>query len=278
MLEIGKYNTLEVVKHVDFGIYLDSDKGEILMPLKYVPEGTELGDQIEAFIYKDSEDRLIATTLHPKAVVGDFAALKVKQITNAGAFLDWGLEKDLLVPHAEQHRPMQEGKTYVVKVCLDPKTERIIAISKLSAFVSKDPSELEPGQQVRLMVYEETDLGFMALIDLKFRGILYKNEVFRHLSVGDELDGFVKKVREDLKVDLTLKKFGYSEVGDAKDIVLTLLRENGGVMPVSDSSSPEKIKAHFEMSKKVFKKAIGALYKEGKIDLEENSIRLKSSK
>ena len=274
MLEIGKYNTLEVVKHVDFGIYLNSELGEILMPIKYVPEGIEPGDELKVFIYKDSEDRLIANSLTPHGIVGEFANLKVKQVNSFGAFMDWGLEKDLLVPHAEQHRPMQEGQNYIVRIVLDPKTERIIGISKLSPFLSKNIEELEPGLSVDLLIYEITDLGYMALINEKFRGILYKNEVFQSVAVGDKLIGYIKKLREDGKIDLTLKKFGYKEIDDAKEIIYEKLISNKGFLNFSDSSSPEEIKLNFNMSKKNFKKAIGTLYKEGRISLEVNSIRI----
>jgi predicted RNA-binding protein (virulence factor B family) len=275
VLEIGKYNILEVIKEVDFGIYLASDKGEILMPQKYVSQGTIPGDKLEVFIYKDSEDRLIATSLRPAAIVGEFAVLKAKQVNQTGAFMEWGLEKDLLVPHAEQHKPIREGEKYVVRICLDPKTERLLGVTRLSAFLSKNPDDLQPGDQVNLLIYEETDLGYMALINKKYRGILYKNEVFKSLAIGDEETGYIKRIREDLKIDLTLKKFGYNEVYDAKETVLKKLQQSGGMMAFSDESTPEDIKKNFNMSKKVFKKSIGALYKEGKIELLPQSILLK---
>lgn len=275
MLEIGKYNNLEIVKRVDFGLYLKSDQLEILLPNKFVPENINIGDILRVFIYKDSEDRVIATTQEPYAEVGQFAALKVKEVNNLGAFLDWGLDKDLLVPFSEQHKRMSPGKKYVIRVTLDPKTNRIIGVNRLSTFLTKDTSDLEEGQEVDLIVYEETDLGWMAIIDNTYKGILYKNELFKNLEVGDNLKGYIKKVREDNKVDLTLNKFGYNEVLASKEKILEKLKENNGVLNVSDESSPEVIKENFQMSKKVFKKVLGALFKEGKILLKEGKIELK---
>jgi predicted RNA-binding protein (virulence factor B family) len=278
MLEIGKYNELTVVKEVPFGIYLDTDKGEILMPLKYVPPGTQAGDKLTCFVYKDSEDRLIATTQKPQGTVGEFTCLKVKEVGEAGAFMDWGLLKDLLVPYQEQHKKMEVGKKYVVRICLDSRTERIIGVTKLGSFLSKDISELKEGQKVDLLIYEFTDLGVMAIINNKYRGMLYKNEVFKKLEIGDKVQGYIKKLRdEDQKIDLSLQKQGYGEVEESKDIVMNKLIENNGQLPFSDNSSPEEIKDFFQISKKSFKKIIGSLYKEGKIDLTDTGIRLKKS-
>lgn len=275
MLQIGRFNELKVEKEVDFGIYLQSEEGEILMPSKYIPEGTKPGDFINAFIYKDSEDRLIATTLVPAAQVGEFAALRVKDVNQTGAFLDWGLEKDLLVPHSEQHKRMKPGEIHIVKVVLDPKTNRIIAVSRLGGFFSKDLSGFSPGMEVDLMIYEFTDLGIMAIVNNQYRGMLYRNEVFKELRIGDRMKGYIKKVRDDGKLDLTLKKFGYREVENTRDIVLNKLKENNGSLPYSDHSSPEEIKRVFQMSKKIFKKTIGGLYKAGLIEIREDGISLK---
>ena len=187
--------------------------------------------------------------------------------------MEWGLEKDLMVPHAEQHRRMRTGEKYVVKICIDPRTERIFGTSRIAAFLHTDQQQtLQPGQEVDLLIYETTDLGYMALIDEKYRGIVYKNEVFKKLEVGDKLQGFIKKVRDDDKIDLTLEKFGYSKVRDAKTIVWEILLEKGGEMPFSDKSNPEEIKENFQMSKGVFKDALGALFKERKIKIEANKV------
>lgn len=275
MLEIGNYNILKIVKEVPFGMYLESDQGEILLPTKYIEEGNKVGDEIRVFIYKDSEDRLIATNLKPKGVVGEFACMKVKDVNQTGAFLDWGLEKDLMVPFKEQHIPMKKDQEYVVRVCLDPKNERIIGVSKLGAFFSKYVSGLREGDEVDLLIYEFTDLGIMAIVNKKYKGMIYKNEVFTQLKVGQQLKGYVKKVREDDKLDLTIYKSGYSSVLDSKDIILEKLKSRNGFLPLSDSSSPEEIQEELEMSKKTFKKAIGGLFKEGLIELKPEGIKLK---
>jgi uncharacterized protein len=275
MLQIGDYNELKVVREAPQGIYLESEDVDILMPQKYVPSGTQVGDVIKCFIYKDSEDRLIATTLKPYGKVGDFVCLQVKDVNNAGAFMDWGLEKDLLVPHNEQHKRMEPGKKYVVRICLDEKSERIIGVSRISPFISRDLDELQEGEKVNLLIYEFTDLGVMAIVNDKFRGMLYRNEVFKNLEVGSRITGFIKKKRDDGKIDLTLQEQGYGEVISASRIIENKLKEHKGILKFSDSSSPEEIRDFFQMSKKVFKKAVGGLYREGKIEIADNQIRLK---
>lgn len=277
MLEIGKYNVLKVVKEVPFGMYLESSQGEILLPTKYIPEGTQVGDEVNVFVYKDSEDRPIATNLVPKGVVGDFVALMVKDVNEKGAFMDWGLVKDLMVPFKEQHVPMKKDKEYVVRICIDPRNERIIGVSKLSSFLSKDLSELSEKQEVDLLIYEFTDLGIMAIVNNKYRGMLYKNEVFTELKVGQKIKGYIKKLREDDKLDLSLTKPGFESIFDAKDVVLEKLRSNSGFLPLTDDSSPEEIKDIVQLSKKAFKKAIGGLYKEGVIELLQEGIKLKKA-
>lgn len=274
MLEIGKFNNLEVVREVDFGFYLSSDKGDILIPRKYVPEGTKIGEILNVFIYTDSEDRLIATTLDPIAVVGEFAAMKVKDVTNFGAFLDWGIEKDLLVPDNEQHRKLYVGQTTVVRLCLDARTERVIGVGKLSPFLNKDFSQLEEGQLVNLMVYDETDLGYMVLIENQYSGMLYYNEVFEPLFIGDERKGHIRKLRSDGKIDVRLNKAGVEGIDDSKNLILTKLETSNGFLPFHDKSDSESIKEAFQMSKKVFKKAIGGLYKDGKIVILDDGIKL----
>jgi len=275
MLKIGNYNTLKVVKEVDFGLYLESGKGEILIPSKYVPQNTRIGDELEVFVYTDSEDRLIATTLSPIAVVGEFAAMTVKDVTDFGAFLDWGIQKDLLVPNNEQHRKLYKGQKTVVRVCLDPRTDRVVGVGKLGPFLSKDTSELEEKQEVSLLIYEETDLGYMAIIDNQYAGMLYRNEVFEPLEVGDTRLGYIRKIREDGKIDLRLNKEGVAAIVDGKDIVLNKLKSEGGFLPYHDKTDADVIKEVFQISKKTFKKAIGGLYRDGSIVLLENGIKLK---
>lgn len=274
MLKIGNYNTLKVAREVDFGLYLESEKGDILIPKKYVPQNTKVGDELEVFVYTDSEDRLIATTLSPIAVVGEFAAMTVKDVAPFGAFLDWGIQKDLLVPNNEQHRKLHVGQKTVVRVCLDPRTDRVIGVGKLNAFLSKDTENLEEGQEVRLLVYDETDLGYMAIINNLYAGMLYRNEVFEPLVVGDTRTGYIRKIREDGKIDLRLSREGVAAIADGKDIILEKLKAAGGFLPYHDKTEADTLKKAFQMSKKTFKKAIGGLYRDGVIVLLENGIKL----
>lgn len=274
MLQIGKYNELTVKKETDFGLYLDYDTGEVLLPKKYIPEGTQIGDKINVFIYRDSEDRIIATTLTPKAQVGDFAYLRVVDTTKYGAFLDWGLEKHLLVPYREQKKKMEKGKSYVVKVLLDEVTERIVASGRIGKFLNNDQLALAEGEDVQLLVYDTSDLGFEVIINNQYDGLLYGNEVYEQLKVGDRLKGYIKKIREDNKIDVGLRRLSYEEVPLGKEKILELLEANGGFLPLYDKSEPEVIKEMLQMSKKSFKKSIGSLYKEGKIKLMENGIEL----
>lgn len=275
-MEIGNFNELKVNRKVDFGLYLQSDKGEILIPNKYVPEGTEIGDTLKVFVYTDSEDRLIATTLIPKAVVGDFASLEVKQVNQFGAFLDWGLEKDLFVPFNEQYKRLKEGQKCIVRVCLDYQTNRVIGVTKINAFLKKELKGLKEGDAVDLFIYDETDLGFSALVNKKYSGILYRSEVFENLQVGDEKKGFIKKLREDGKIDLSLKASGLKAIKDDKDKILNALERNKGFIPLNDESDPEKIKMILQMSKKAFKRAVGGLLKSDMVSIEPDGIRLKA--
>ena len=276
MLNIGKLNTLEIVKKTPQGLYLDSENGEILLPNKYIPENANVGDELEVFIYTDSEDRLIATTLKPYALLDEFACLYVKHTTHFGAFMDWGLEKDLFVPLKEQYKIMVEGQKYVVRICLDSRTERLIGVSKLSAFLEKDTEDLQIGQEVTLLVHEFTTIGVMCIVDNLYAGMLYKNEIFKPLEIGDVLKGYIKNVREeDGKIDLSLRKEGFKGIKSETDIIIESLKENDGFLPYGDDSTPEEIKKQFEMSKKTFKKLIGILYKQGKIVILDGGIRLK---
>lgn len=277
MVAIGDYNDLEIIKQVDFGVYLDSEDGEILLPAKYLPAQYQLGDRIRVFVYRDSEDRIIATTLEPKARVGDFAALPVKDATNYGAFLDWGLEKDLFVPFSNQRDKMQPGRTYLVYLYLDENSDRIVATAKYEKYLRQDSPQLSEGQEVDLLVAGFSDLGIKVIINNQYLGMLYKNEVFRPLSVGEKTRGYIRKIREDHKIDVSLQKAGYEEVTDAADLVLDKLKAAGGKLALSDKSSPEEIYAALGMSKKTFKKAIGSLYREGKITLSEASIQVQAA-
>lgn len=275
MTEIGKINNLYVVKEVDFGIYLDGgDLGEILMPKRYVPEGTQPEDMIDAFIYLDSEDRLVATTEKPLAMVEEFALLEVVSVTPVGAFLNWGLPKDLFVPFREQRQPMEEGKKYLVYVYVDINSKRIAASSKIENYLDNLPMDYDEGEDVDLVIVNETDLGYNAIIDNSHLGVIFKNEVFQPLNPGDKIQGFIKKIRYDGKIDLCLQKAGYEKISEFADKIITELQKQNGFLALTDKSSPEDIYQTFKFSKKNFKAAIGALYKKRIITLEENGIRL----
>jgi len=275
MSGIGETNTLRVVKRVDHGVYLDGhDLGEILLPRRYVPEDCSIGDSLEVFIYLDSEDILIATTEKPHAEVGQFARLKVVSVNSFGAFLDWGLPKDLLVPFREQKKKMDEGRSYVVFIYVDDRTSRIVASSKLDKFLGAHPSHFRQGQEVSLFVCETTDMGYKAIIDNTHWGMLYKNEVFGQLEEGSRVKGFINKIRDDGKIDLCLHKPGYEKIDGVAQKILDELRHQGGFIPVTDSSSPEIIYELFGISKKMFKKAVGALYKKRAVIIEAGGIKL----
>ena len=275
MTEIGKINNLYVVKEVDFGIYLDGgDLGEILMPKRYVIEGTQPEDMIDAFIYLDSEDRLVATTEKPLAMVEEFALLEVVSVTPVGAFLNWGLPKDLFVPFREQRQPMEEGKKYLVYVYVDINSKRIAASSKIENYLDNLPMDYDEGEDVDLVIVNETDLGYNAIIDNSHLGVIFKNEVFQPLNPGDKIQGFIKKIRYDGKIDLCLQKAGYEKISEFADKIITELQKQNGFLALTDKSSPEDIYQTFKFSKKNFKAAIGALYKKRIITLEENGIRL----
>jgi predicted RNA-binding protein (virulence factor B family) len=279
MVEIGKFNTLGVVKAVDFGVYLDGEAlGEILLPRRYVPAGCQPGDSVEVFLYHDSEDRLIATTQRPHAGVGDLALLKAVAVNKFGAFLDWGLPKDLLVPFGEQQQRMKEGRSYLVYIYLDKTSRRIAASSKLKKFLTAQPTDFEKGQPVDLQIAGRTDMGYKAVIDRRAWGVLYHNEVFQKLQQGQRIMGFIKNVRSDGKIDLSLQKPGYEKVLDQSENIKAVIQAHGGFLDVTDKTSAERIYSLFGISKKTFKKAIGALYKAQRISLEKDGIVLTKKK
>lgn len=275
MISIGKTYELDVVKAVEFGFYLDAENlGEVLLPLKYAPSDLVEGDSIEVFLYLDSEDRPVATTLKPKAKVGEFAYLNVVDNSKVGAFLDMGLEKDVLVPFAEQHRPMEVGHSYLVFLYLGEFDNRIIASSKIDKFLDDEkPHDFKPQQAVDLIIANSTDLGYKAIINHSHWGVLYKNEVHQRLSFGQYKKGFIKYVRPDGKIDLSLQ--GGQETRDKyAKIILNYLRKQNGFAPVHDKSDPQLISDIFGMSKAAFKKAIGGLYKQRIISIEKDGIHL----
>lgn len=272
----GKFSKLHISRIVDFGVYLDGEQfGEILLPMKWVPEGSRPDDLIEVFIYFDSEDRLIATTKRPFAQVGEFALLRARAVNDVGAFLDWGLDKDLLVPYREQKSKMIAGKSYMVYLFADPKTGRLAGSAKIEKFIEEDTSELKAGDEVSILVWARTDLGYKAIINSRFEGLLYDSEIFTELAPGMKTTAWVVKVREDGKVDLNLNKPGYQKVDVLSEKIIELLKEHQGYIGISDKSEAEEIYLMFGMSKKTFKKAIGGLFKQRIILIEEHGIRLK---
>ena len=278
MLKIGRYNDLVVEKKVEFGLYLQSEEDRILLPQKYVSENVNIGDTIKVFVYTDSEDRLIATTLKPNGILEDFVFLKAKDVVSFGTFMEWGLEKDLLVPKSEQQDRMVPGKKYLTKICMDEKTGRLYGTTKISVNCDKNIKDLKVGQKVDLLIHSFTKIGIMAVINNRYFGMLYINETYQDLSIGDTYTGYIMRLREDKKIDLTLKKPGYHSVKGSGDTIVTILKQAGGFIPCHDKSSPEEIKKIFSMSKKEFKRAIGGLFKKGILELKKNGIKLKQDK
>lgn len=276
-IQLGKYNQLEVVKEVDFGMYLDGDEdGEILLPKRYVPEGCKPGDVLNVFIYLDMDERLVATTLDPYVQVGEFACLEVAWVNQFGAFLDWGLMKDLFVPFLEQKAKMQKGGRYIVHVHLDDESYRIVASAKVEHYLSKEKPTYKPGEEVHILVWQRTDLGYKVIVDNRFSGMLFHNEIFQPLEMGMQMKAFVKHVREDGKIDLILQRSGARNVEDFAEVLLQFIKDNNGYTSVNDKTDAETIYQTFGVSKKTFKKAVGDLYKKRLIILEPDGIRLVS--
>jgi len=277
MALIGRYNSLQVVKHTNFGLYLDGGPdGEILLPNRYIPKDIPCEDEdwLNVFVYLDSEDKLLATTEKHKVQGGEFASLKVVEVNSIGVFLDWGLPKDLLLPYSEEKRTLQAGDYCVVHVYLDKKTRRITATARLDRYLDKTPANYSAGQEVDLLVAEATDMGFKAIINNKHWGLIHKNEVFKFLRPGKQEKGFIKEVRSDGNISLSLQPVGAEAADSLNSKILAKLRESNGVLPVSDKSDPQVISGLFGVSKGNFKKAIGALYKQGQIVIHPDRIEL----
>lgn len=275
MAKIGQSNRLRVVKAVEFGVYLDGQEhDEILMPKRYVPEDIMLGDYLEVFVYNDSEDRLVATTEVPYAEVGQFAYLKAKSAGNYGAFLDWGLMKDLLVPHREQKTRMVPDKYYLVYIYLDAKTDRVVATAKYEKFLDKTEPNFEINERVSLLICQITELGYKAIIDNSHTGMLYKNEVFQPLNIGQKLEGYIKNIREDFKIDLSLHQLGHEKISGIAEEILTKLKTNESYQKFNDKTDADVIYKVFGISKKNFKKALGELYKKRLISIEDEGIKI----
>jgi len=274
MAQIGRINKLTVKRIRDYGAHLDGgESGDILLPKRYVPENCRPGDAVEVFVYVNKEGRLRASEQKPCATVGQFARLRVAANTPSGAFLDWGLQKDLLVPKREQLTRMEQGKSYLVYIFLDEKN-RITASARLDKFLGQQEPEYTVGEEVDLIIFDRTDMGYKAVVNSTHLGIIYKNEVFQKLDIGQELKGHIKKIRDDKKIDLSLQQSGYKKIGNISQTILTKIKDNGGRIAVTDKSPPEEIHALFGVSKKVFKQAIGALYKKRLITIDANGIKI----
>ncbi|MBL7473390.1 CvfB family protein [Robertkochia sediminum] len=273
MIKLGDYNTLNILRHTSVGLFLgDEDGNEILLPNKYVPEHYEIADSINVFCYLDHEERPVAVTIKPKITINSFALLKVADVTEYGAFLDWGMEKHLFVPFKEQARKMEPGKWYMVYMYEDPKTGRLVASSKTDRFLDNSQMTLERFDEVELMVYRYTDLGTEMIVNGKYKGLVYKDEIYKKLHLGERLTGVVKKVRDDKKLDISLEKIGFKNLEPSAEKVLEVLEEHHGFLNLHDKSDPELIKEKLGMSKKSYKKAIGVLYKQKRIRIEEDGI------
>jgi uncharacterized protein len=274
MLELGRMNRLRAVRMTPPGMFLSDDEGdEVLLPNKYVPDWLREDDSISVFVYTDSEERIVATTLTPTIQRDQFALLMVNSVTEFGAFLDWGIEKDVFVPFREQLRPMQAGSRYVVTMYLDEMTNRLAGSSKLTKFFDEDPSNLEEGQRVDLLVYERTDLGLNVVINNRYRGLVFANEIFQPLQPGERTTGYIKQIRHDHRIDVMLQPHSIDALEPNAERILAVLDEQHGYLPLTDDSRPEVIYAQLEMSKKAFKRAVGVLYKAQRIQLDHDGIR-----
>jgi hypothetical protein len=275
MINLGEYNSLVVLRSAEQGFYLGDDSGEsVLLPNRYIPQGAQIGDTLNVFIYNDSEDRIIATTLTPKITLNKFACLEVVTVTSHGAFLDWGLAKDIFVPFNEQSKKLEVGNHPIVFLYLDKITSRLAASAKINKFLNNETIEVKEKDEVDLLIAEITDIGVNVIINDHYKGILYQNEIFRKLQYGERVKGYIKKIRTDNKIDVSLEKLGYEKVQSHEEKILAKLKDNNGFLKLNDYSSPEEITEMLEMSKKTFKKAIGSLFKQRKIRIEEKGIYL----
>ena len=275
MIHLGKTNTLTILRSTPPGMFLGDDENEVvLLPNKYLEPEFEIGQKVDVFVYRDSEDRLIATRLKPYAEVNQFAYLNVSEVTKIGAFLDWGLEKDLFVPFKEQKHKMFEGYSYVVYIYIDDVTERIVASSKINKFISNEVLTVKQGDEVDLLVYNETDLGFTCIINGSHKGLIYHNDIFTDLSVGDQVKGYVKLIRENNLIDLSLQNLGFKHVLSSTEKILEYLNTHDGYLDLNDKSSPDLIERRFDMSKSTFKKSIGILYRQRKVTIHDDGVRI----
>jgi predicted RNA-binding protein (virulence factor B family) len=274
MVKVGQYNTLKVLRAVDFGVFLDDGNEGILLPKRFVPLGIKPGDELTVFVYHDSEDRIIATTQKPLGVVGDIVPLKVVSVTNQGAFLDWGLMKDIFVPRTKQLMQMRVGGIYIVKIYIDEQTGRVAATEKIESFLSNDTLTVKEKDLVDPIVYRRTDIGYVVIINGLHTGVLHFSDIYRDIHVGLRMKGYIKTIREENKIDVALGEPGYARVGGEAGKVLSLLEANGGFLPYHDKSDPDDIYSFFSMSKKTFKMAVGTLFRQRLINIKEHGIEL----
>lgn len=276
MIEIGRYNKLRILSQNTIGLLLGDKSGEsVLLPKKYCPESYELDDEIKIFVYLDNKGNKIATNVIPKILFNEFALLKVTAVTDVGVFMDWGMEKELFVPFREQTQKMEEGRWYIVYLDLDKKTDRLYASSRIERHLQNEVLTVVGNEKVHLLVMQKTDLGFSVIINNAHKGLVFKNEIFKKLNIGDKLNGFVKKIHEDNKIDISIQPIGYTNFIDKNtELVYNALLKNNGFLAVTDKSSPDEISRQFGMSKKAFKKSLGALYKQRKIKLLPDGIEL----
>lgn len=276
MIQLGKYNKMTILREVEFGVYMDGGEGlEILMPRRYVPAGAKVGDEVNCFVYQDSEARLLATTERPYATVGEFASLHINSVNAVGAFADWGVSKELLIPHSEQNVKMQEGHRYIVYIYVDQVSGRIVGSARLDKYLDNIPPTYEHNEEVDALIWKTTPLGYSVIVNHRHSGLLYKNQIYRDVHIGEHTRAWVKEVREDAKIDLMLQPMGYRNMIDGVEAqLLRALHLCNGFLPFTDKTDPGLISAQLHCSKKSFKKAVGALYKQGRIRLEPNGIVL----
>jgi uncharacterized protein len=276
MIEQGKYIELNIAKRATIGLYLADESGEeVLLPKKYCTEEMKPGNSTKVFVYKDSEGKKVATTLSPKIFIHEFALLKVTAVTGVGAFLDWGLEKELMVPFREQKQKMEKDRWYIVYLNLDTKTDRLYASNRVERFLQNDQVSVKEGEEVSLVVLHKTDLGYSVIINHAHKGLIFDNEIFQDIRVGDKLSGFVKHIRDDQKIDISLQPIGFRKFNDANsELIYKKLEENKGFLAITDKSDPDEIYSLFGISKKAFKKSLGALYKQRKVTIEADGIKI----
>lgn len=276
MISIGQYNELTILRETSVGIFLGDDEGnDVLLPNKYCPERFRIGTKLNVFVYRDFEERIVATNIHPGIMLHEFAFLKVAMVTDVGAFLDWGLEKDLMVPFKEQRQKMEQGRWYVVYLDIDEESDRLFASNKIEKYLNNDVMGLTAGEEVDVLVYHKSDLGYNVIVNNRYKGLVFENEVFKQLNIGQRTTGFVKKIREDNKLDISLQAIGYKQYNDKNtEHLLNVLTENKGFLKLNDKSSPEEVYRLLGMSKKAFKKSLGALYKDRKVSIGDNGVSL----